>query len=85
MDINNSPLCKQCDAYQCKACKYINKHSTQEYLISSEVQCLISHCERSNSLKLISLLKEAGMEVESVLEELDYNDPMVKYNKLNEI
>ena len=48
-----APLCRKCDAYQCKRCVYLNKLLTREVNISSREQCVMAHIERNASRLLL--------------------------------
>lgn len=78
MDINNSAICKNCDAYQCKACKFINKKKTEEYLVPSRIQCLIGTLERNKSMDLWKNLRDVNEEFKNIdIKEIEYEDPIV--------
>lgn len=82
MKIENAPICKNCDAYQCKSCKYLNKKLTQEYNTPSKIQCLISHHERNMSRELQQrLLNKKLISHENIIEEIQYLDPLEKLLK----
>lgn len=85
MDIKNSLICDNCDAYQCKACKFENKQATEEYLIPSKIQCLISTLERNKAKDLHESLKKLDEKFEDVLiSKIEYKDPMeLVLNKIN--
>ncbi len=79
MKIENAPICKECDAYQCKACKYLNKKLTEEYNTPPKIQCLISHHERNKARELQQwLLSKGYIENGNIISEIDYLDPFEK-------
>lgn len=41
------PICKECEAYQCKNCVYLNENSTKEVNVSPSFNCQKSYIERS--------------------------------------
>lgn len=71
-----APICKHCDAYQCKRCVWLNKKLTLEINTPSHEQCVISHLERNASRNILknpnikNVLKEL-----SDITEIDYLDP----------
>ncbi len=84
--IENSNICRLCNAYQCKNCISINKENTREYNVSPSFQCRKSHIEREISLDLKNKLKNCSIiPVKSTLEikEDDYLDPISKFFKNN--
>lgn len=58
VNITKSPICRICDAWQCKRCIWLNYTLTEELNIPSYQQCIISHIERKASSQLLNLLKE---------------------------
>lgn len=79
LSIENAPICRKCDAYQCKACRYLNKKLTEEYNVSPKIQCNISHYEREATRKLQSkLVKRRLINAGSIIEKLEYVDPLDK-------
>jgi uncharacterized protein len=77
LEFKNAPICSNCDVYNCKRCKYLNKKLTGEYHIPSKIQCVTSHMERNKSRELQkSLRKEELIKPENILLELEYNDPL---------
>ncbi len=79
MHTEKSSLCKQCDAYQCKICKFMNKKLTEEYIVPSKIQCLIGNYERNKSKKLQSRLVELGLILDSnTINDINYLDPLEK-------
>jgi uncharacterized protein len=57
----NSPYCSRCDVYSCRRCKFLNKRLTGEIGIPSRIQCLVSHVERTMSMKLERMLMDEGV------------------------
>jgi CXXX repeat peptide maturase len=77
LDFKSAPICSGCDALHCRRCVYDNLIKTDEYNISGEVQCIISHIEREVSLDLQNrLLKETNFNsFKNILMDKDYIDP----------
>jgi len=45
--LQNAPLCRKCDAYQCKRCVWLNRKTTREVNTPSHEQCVVAHIERN--------------------------------------
>lgn len=56
-----SPICRTCDAYQCRRCAWLNKKFTYEVNIPSKEQCVMAHLERNASGKLLAEIRKIGM------------------------
>jgi len=84
LELENSPICRICDAYQCKRCVYLNKKTTVEINTPSAQQCILSHKERESSRILLNELFKNNPENNKfkVISELDYEDPF-EYLKKN--
>ena len=76
--LDKSPICMECDVYNCKKCKFLCKKLTNEVNIPGKIQCIISHEERAIALKLQKRLIANGYTFENILDEKNYNDPIVK-------
>lgn len=75
--IQHAPLCRRCDAYQCKRCVWLNRKTTGEVNTPSREQCVAAHIERNASGKLLRDLQSAGGEhgfVEAI-GDVSYLDP----------
>lgn len=77
-----APICRNCDAYQCRRCIWLNKKTTLEVNTPSHEQCVVSHIERNASKKLLDSIREIGDFLpEKVIEKIDYLDPFEKLNR----
>ncbi|MDR1415799.1 MAG: CXXX repeat peptide maturase [Prevotellaceae bacterium] len=78
--LQHAPLCRACDAYQCKRCIWLNRKTTGEVNTPSREQCIVAHLERNASAKLLRDLQSTG-EYTSVKEigELSCLDPFLNY------
>ncbi|MDR1155327.1 MAG: CXXX repeat peptide maturase [Bacteroidales bacterium] len=47
--IDYAPLCRRCDAYQCRRCVWLNRKTTLEVNTPSHEQCVMAHLERNKS------------------------------------
>lgn len=71
-----APICRRCDAYQCKRCVWLNKKTTLEVNTPSYQQCVLAHLERNASRNLIDKLTESGKVKTNIsIPEIDYLDP----------
>jgi len=71
----NAPLCRNCDAYQCKRCVWLNRKTTREVNTPSREQCVTAHLERNASRNLLFDLQLLGEWKEKSIKEIDYLDP----------
>ncbi len=77
--ISHAPICRICDAFQCKRCVWLNRKNTLEVNTPSHEQCVVSHIERNASRKLLSKLREIGSFLPGKeIPQLDYVDPIEK-------
>ncbi|WP_303033833.1 CXXX repeat peptide maturase [Bacteroides acidifaciens] len=78
-ELDNAPICRECDAFQCHRCIWINKKRTNEVNTPGHNQCVISHIERNASRELLSKLRENGPFLKGIsMPVLDYLDPFEK-------
>lgn len=83
-DISKAPVCRQCDAWHCKRCVWLNRRLTREINIPGWQQCVTAHYERNASRKFLQLLR--GHDANSMngieIPEISYLDPFIKIDKL---
>ena len=80
--IDHAPICKNCDAYQCRRCIWLNRKTTLEVNTPSHEQCVVSHLERNASQQLLESLRECGnFFVGRTISTINYLDP---FNNINE-
>lgn len=71
-----APICRKCDAYQCKRCVWLNRKTTYEVNTPSHEQCVMAHLERNTSRELLQNIREHGVFMpEKEIKEIDYLDP----------
>lgn len=72
-----APLCRNCDAYQCRRCIWLNKKTTLEVNTPSHEQCVVSHVERDVSRKLLMNMQKGGVVDfhDKEIKEISYIDP----------
>lgn len=81
--LSHAPICRNCDAYQCKRCLWLNKKTTLEINTPSHEQCVVAHIERNASAKLSRQLYELGMiKLEKVFPETTTRDPLYKLPRI---
>lgn len=83
LDLNHAPICRNCDAYHCKRCIWLNGRLTLDYNTPSHQQCVIAHLERNASRLLQQKLEAKGirMNPSHEIREIDYLDPFNNVNK----
>lgn len=80
--IDHAPICRECDAYQCRRCVWLNRIRTLEVNTPGHIQCLVSHIERNASRTLMSELRKKGTFLPGVeIPEIDYMDPFEKVTR----
>jgi len=74
-----APICRHCDAWQCKRCIWLNKKLTLEVNTPSREQCVMAHLERNASRDLLLAIRKHGTFMpETEITEIDYLDPFDK-------
>ena len=74
--IDYSPLCRNCDAFQCKRCVWLNRKTTFEVNTPSHEQCVMAHIERNAARQLLADIRTLGTFLpEQEIKEIDYLDP----------
>lgn len=75
--LDHAPLCRKCDAYQCRRCVWLNRKTTLEVNTPSHEQCVVAHLERNASRGLMAAIRQHGTFLPDCKEirEIDYLDP----------
>ncbi len=74
--LDHAPICRRCDAFQCRRCVWLNRKTTLEVNTPSHEQCVVAHTERNASRSLASLLRQQGIALpHGDIKEIDYLDP----------
>lgn len=78
--LDHAPICRNCDAYQCKRCVWLNRKTTLEVNTPSHEQCVVAHLERNASRKLLNSIRKHGsfLSEQEEIKEIDYIDPFEK-------
>ena len=81
--LDHAPICRHCDAYQCRRCVWMNSRLTMDANTPSHQQCVMAHLERNASRQLQHKLKEKGISLNPSHEitMIDYLDPFNIVNK----
>ncbi|MBR5639024.1 MAG: CXXX repeat peptide maturase [Muribaculaceae bacterium] len=75
--LDHAPICRKCDAWQCRRCVWLNRKTTLEVNIPSREQCVAAHLERNTSRQLMLSLRSKGTFLPDIeeIKEIDYLDP----------
>lgn len=74
--LSHAPLCRNCDAYQCKRCVWLNRKTTLEVNTPSHEQCVVAHLERNASSNLLTAIRKHGEFLAgNEIKEITYLDP----------
>lgn len=74
--LTHAPLCRICDAFQCKRCVWLNRRTTFEVNTPSHEQCVVAHLERNASRNLLAAIQKHGEFLpEKEIKEINYLDP----------
>ena len=75
-ELDHAPLCRKCDAYQCRRCIWLNRKTTLEVNTPSHEQCVVAHLERNASRDLLANIRKHGKFIpEREIKAIDYLDP----------
>ena len=74
--LDRAPLCRICDAYQCRRCVWLNRKTTFEVNTPSHEQCVVAHMERNASRLLLEKVRKHGIFLPNrEIKEINYLDP----------
>ena len=74
--LDHAPLCRNCDAYQCRRCLWLNRKLTWDLNTPSHQQCVMAHLERNASRDLLSDIRKVGEFMPNIdIKEINYLDP----------
>lgn len=81
--LDHAPICRHCDAYQCRRCIWMNGRLTLDANTPSHQQCVIAHLERNASRNLMQRLQAEGIHMKDAkpIDEIDYLDPFNNYKQ----
>lgn len=75
--LDHAPICRHCDAWQCKRCIWLNRKTTLEVNTPSHEQCVLAHLERNASRNLLNNIRKHGTfyPEQEEIKEIEYLDP----------
>ena len=74
--LSHAPLCRNCDAWQCRRCVWLNRKTTLEVNTPSHEQCVTAHLERNASRSLLAAIRQHGdFLMDKEIKEISYLDP----------
>lgn len=73
--LDHAPICRNCDAWQCRRCVWLNRQTTLEVNTPSHEQCVVAHLERSQTKVLMKRLEYKGFCFNQEIKDIDYLDP----------
>lgn len=75
--LDHAPICRKCDAWQCRRCAWLNRKTTLEVNTPSHEQCVAAHLERNASRQLMLNLRSKGtfLPDKEEIKEIAYLDP----------
>ncbi|MGM9868262.1 MAG: CXXX repeat peptide maturase [Sodaliphilus sp.] len=77
-----APICRECDAYHCRRCVWLNRKTTLEVNTPSHKQCVVAHLERNASRNLLASIRTLGQFLpEANIPEINYLDPFDKIDR----
>lgn len=75
--LSYAPLCRNCDAYHCKRCVWLNRKTTYEVNTPSHEQCVVAHLERNASRTLFMNIRKhrSFLPEKEEIKNISYLDP----------
>lgn len=75
LKLDHAPLCRICDAYQCRRCIWLNQKLTWDNNTPSHQQCVLAHIERNASRNMQKQMQQGDFEIKNEIKEINYLDP----------
>ena len=76
LHLDHAPLCRNCDAYQCRRCIWLNRRLTWDLNTPSRQQCVMAHIERNASRALLNDIRKVSKFMPEIdIKEINYLDP----------
>ena len=76
LKLDHAPTCRNCDAYQCRRCIWLNRKLTWDLNTPSHQQCVMAHLERNASRDLLNNIRKVGEFMPNIdIKEINYLDP----------
>lgn len=77
--LDHAPICRNCDAWHCRRCVWLNKRYTLEVNTPGHEQCVMAHLEREAARKTITKLNSDYIDINGItIDEISYLDPIEK-------
>jgi CXXX repeat peptide maturase len=75
--LNHAPICRHCDAWQCRRCVWLNRKTTLEVNTPGHEQCVVAHLERNASKDLLRAIRKHGTFLPEYddIKDIKYLDP----------
>ena len=73
--LDHAPICRNCDAWQCRRCVWLNRQTTLEVNTPSHEQCVVAHLERNQTKDLMKRLRDKGFCFDQKIKDINYLDP----------
>mgnify|MGYP002624371843 CR=1 FL=1 len=83
LQLDHAPICRHCDAWQCRRCVWLNERLTLDRNTPSHQQCVMAHLERNASRDLLVRWEQEGFPFGSThrIEEITELDPFNTYKQ----
>lgn len=76
LQLDHAPLCRNCDAFHCRRCVWLNRKLTWDINTPSRQQCVMAHLERNASRSLLNDIRNIGEFMPNIeIKEINYLDP----------
>ena len=76
LKLNHAPLCRNCDAYHCRRCIWLNRKLTWDLNTPSHQQCVMAHLERNATRNLLNGIRKIREFMPNIdIKEINYLDP----------
>ena len=76
LQLDHAPLCRNCDAFHCHRCIWLNRKLTWDNNTPSHQQCVMAHLERNSSRDLLNNIRKFGEFLPQIdIKEINYLDP----------
>ena len=82
LKLDYAPICRNCDAFQCKRCIWLNEKLTFDKNTPSHQQCVMSHLERNASCDLLEKLNKSCVYIENI-HKIEKNSELDPFNIVN--
>lgn len=81
--LDHAPICRNCDAFQCKRCIWLNDKLTLDKNTPSHQQCVMAHLERNASSDFVERLNDNGIKLSNTykIEKVTELDPFNIVNR----